>query len=371
MEYIENTPLIRWISEHYLSWIDIVGPNKYLQALIVTVIFVLLAKLADFIKWGVLAKAAARTSTKVDDYVIGNLHRPLKSTVVIIGLGVATLLLELSPVGQFVVMGILRTIVIFVWLRFAIQVCSDILGSVSKNRDRIELVQASTLPLFNNLSKIALIALAIYLFMLAWDINVTAWLASAGIVGLALGFAAKDTLANLFAGMAILADAPYKLGDFIILETGERGEVTDIGMRSTRILTRDDVEITIPNGLMGNSKITNQSGGPHTKHRIRIKVSCAYGSDIDHVRRLLMDAAEEEPGVCESPEPRVRFRSFGDSGLAFELLCWVRLPVMRGQIEDNLNSEIYKCFAREGIEIPYPKQDVYVRHVPSSTQAQD
>ncbi|MFB3082861.1 MAG: mechanosensitive ion channel family protein, partial [Gammaproteobacteria bacterium] len=196
------------------------------------------------------------------------------------------------------------------------------------------------------------------------------WLASAGIVGLALSFAAKDTLANLFAGMAILVDAPYKLGDFIILETGERGEVTNIGMRSTRILTRDDVEITIPNGLMGNSKIVNQSGGPHTNYRIRIKISCAYGSDIDHVRQLLMNAAEEEPGVCESPEPRVRFRSFGDSGLAFELLCWVRLPVMRGQIEDKLNCDIYKRFAKEGIEIPYPKQDVYVRHLPSSTQAQ-
>ena len=371
MEKIETVPLIRWISDRYLSWVDIVGPNKYLQALIVTVIFVLLAKLADVIICGVLAKAAARTSTKVDDYVIKRLHRPLNSTVVIIGLGVATLLLELPPAGRYVVIGILRTIVIFVWLRFAIQVCGDILAYVSKKRDRIELVQASTLPLFNNLSNIALVALAIYAFMLAWEINVTAWLASAGIVGLALSFAAKDTLANLFAGMAILADAPYKPGDFIILETGERGEVTDIGMRSTRIMTRDDVEITIPNGVMGNSKIINQSGGPHTKHRIRIKVSCAYGSDIDHVRQLLMNAAEEEPGVCESPEPRVRFRSFGDSGLAFELLCWVRLPVMRGQIEDKLNCDIYKRFAQEGIEIPYPKQDVYVRHVPSSTQAQD
>ncbi len=67
---MENTPLIRWISDHYLTWVDIVGPNKYLQALIVTVLFVLLAKLADIIICGVLAKAAARTSTKVDDYVI-------------------------------------------------------------------------------------------------------------------------------------------------------------------------------------------------------------------------------------------------------------------------------------------------------------
>ena len=111
MENIENAPLMRWISEHYLSWVDIVGPNKYLQALIVTVIFVLMAKLADIVICGVLAKAAARTSTKVDDYVIKSLHRPLKTTVVMIGLGIAALLLALPPAGWYVVIGILRTIV--------------------------------------------------------------------------------------------------------------------------------------------------------------------------------------------------------------------------------------------------------------------
>ena len=123
MENIENTSFIRWISDHYLSWVDIVGPNKYLQALIVIVIFVLFAKLADVIVCGVLARAVARTSTKLDDYVIKRLHGPLNTTVVMIGLGVATLLLELPPVGQYVVMGILRTIVIFVWLRFPVGFC--------------------------------------------------------------------------------------------------------------------------------------------------------------------------------------------------------------------------------------------------------
>ncbi len=368
METIHKTPLARWIYEHYLTWVDVIGPNKYLHALIVAVVFVVIAKLADMIICGILAKAAAKTSTKIDDYVIGRLHRPLKTTIIVIGLSVSTLLLELPEEGQYVLIGTFRTVAIFVWIRFAIQISGDILSYMSKHRDRLELVQASTLPLFNNLSNIVLIALAIYLFMVAWDINVTAWVASAGVIGLALGLAAKDTLANLFAGMAIIADTPYKLGDMIILETGERGEVTHIGMRSTRLLTRDDVEITIPNGVMGNSRIINQSGGPYTKYRVRIKISCAYGSDIDLVRKVLMDAAESGSGVCEAPEPRVRFREFGDSGLQFELLCWVNQPVLRGQVQDRLNCDIYKRFAQENIEIPYPKQDVYVRHMPPPAQ---
>lgn len=100
---------------------------------------------------------------------------------------------------------------------------------------------------------IVVTALAVYFVFLAWQIDVTAWMASAGILGLAVSFAAKDTLANLFSGVFIVADAPYKLGDFIVLDSGERGEVTHIGIRSTRLLTRDDVEVTVPNSIMGNA----------------------------------------------------------------------------------------------------------------------
>ncbi len=146
----------------------------------------------------------------------------------------------------------------------------------------------------------------------------TAWVASAGIVGLALSFAAKDTLSNLFAGVSIIMDAPYKEGDYIILETGERGQVTEIGLRSTRILTRDDVEITIPNGIIGNGKIINEAGGPPSQHRIRAAVGVAYGSDIDQVMEVLVAVAIAHPEVLSIPEPRVRFRTFGDFALNFE-----------------------------------------------------
>ena len=86
----------------------------------------------------------------------------------------------------------------------------------------------------------------------------------------------------------ILADAPYKIGDFVVLDSGERGEVTHIGIRSTRLLTRDDIQVTIPNSVMGNTKIINESGGPTEKFRIRVIVGVAYGSDIDQVREVLM-----------------------------------------------------------------------------------
>ena len=200
--------------------------------------------------------------------------------------------------------------------------------------------------------------------MLIWGIDPTAWLASAGVIGIAVGFAAKDTLSNLFSGFFILADTPYKVGDYIVISTGERGMVTNVGIRSTRILTRDDVEITIPNAVIGNAKVQNESSGRWEKYRIRVKVGAAYGSDVDQVCDVLKSIADESDNVCKDPEPRVRMRAFGASSLDFELLCWIEEPVLRGKVVHELNMKVYKKFNEVGIEIPYAKQDVYIKEMP-------
>ncbi|MCW8909443.1 MAG: mechanosensitive ion channel, partial [Gammaproteobacteria bacterium] len=251
-----------------------------------------------------------------------------------------------------------------IWSTFLIRMARLVLRSISKNPDHLTIISSQTRPLFENIAIMLVIGGAIYFIFTAWRIDMTAWLASAGIVGIAVGFAAKDTLANLFSGVFILADAPYKIGDFVVLDSGDRGEVTHIGIRSTRLLTRDDVEVTIPNSIMGNTKIINESGGPHKKFRIRLKVGVAYGTDIDLVRKVLMEVAENAPDICHDPEPRVRFRNFGASSLDFELLGWVDEPVLRGRVLDSLNCTVYKRFQEEGIEIPYSKQDVYIKSMP-------
>ena len=120
----------------------------------------------------------------------------------------------------------------------------------------------------------------------------------------------------------------------------------------------------LPNATMGNTRIVNESGGPHEKYRIRVRVGVAYGSDIDQINDVLMEVATQEPQVCDDPEPRVRFRNFGPSGLDFELLCWIENPELRGRVLHSLNSTVYKRFMAEGIEIPYTKQDLYIKELP-------
>jgi small-conductance mechanosensitive channel len=225
------------------------------------------------------------------------------------------------------------------------------------------LIEERTIPLFDIASKLVVIGGATYALLGIWQLNPAPWFASAGVIGIAVGFAARDTLANLFAGIFIIADGPYKLGDFITLDSGERGLVTHVGVRSTRLLTRDDIEITLPNAVIANAKILNESGGRWPKERIRVKVGVAYGSDVDQVCATLIRIAERHDHICAEPEPRVRLRAFGDSSLDFELLCWIDEPVLRGKLTHEMLMDVYKTFAKEEIEIPFPQRDVWVRQL--------
>ncbi len=342
---------------------ELVGPYLYLQAAIIALVFILLGKVADWILSAMAGRAARRSSTRLDDDVVALIHRPIFLSFVLFGLALATQHIDLGEMPEQVTLSILKTIAILIWYNLFFGLITVLVREARKTSSS-KLVQSGMLALLQNAARIALIALAIYFVFLAWDIEVTAWLASAGIVGLALGLAAKDTLSNVFAGVSIVADSPYKTGDFIILETGERGIVTQIGLRSTRLLTRDDVEITIPNGILGNSKIINEAGGPSQKHRIRVAVGVAYGSDIDAVISTLESVAADNKGVCDNPAPRVRFRCFGDSSLDFELLCWIERPIDRGKLHHELNCAVYKAFIANSIEIPFPQRDLHVRSMP-------
>ena len=304
-----------------------------------------------------------KTKTDLDDQLINALKRPLFISILLIGVAWASLQFKVKPSYAFVLYGILKTVAVLVWASAGLRLGTAILQLISRHAGKVALIQPRTLPIFEILVKMLVIGGALYFFFLAWKINVTGWLASAGIVGIAVGFAAKDTLANLFAGFFILADAPYKLGDFIILENGLRGRITDIGIRSTRLLTRDDIEITIPNAVIANSKIINETGGPHEMERVRVKISVAYGSDLDQVRDILLSCTEGTEHVTAKPTPRVRFRRFGDSGLEFELLAWIDEPVLRGRVLDALNTRVYKALNDASVEIPYPKQDVYIKRM--------
>jgi small-conductance mechanosensitive channel len=321
-----------------------------------------------FLAWMVaraLNEVTRRTETDVDDKLAKLVVDPIVPSILIISMMAGAQILPLAKSVENLIERLLATLLLFILMRSAFKAVRLILTALSENHDRFRMVEDRTIPLFDMLSKLLLVGLAAYLFLLIWGIDPTAWLASAGIIGIAVGFAARDTLANLFSGVSIVADAPYKIGDYVVLDTGDRGMVTHVGIRSTRLLTRDDLEVTIPNALIANAKLINESGGPWVKSRIRIRVGVAYGSDLDEVCKHLVMVAEEHTGIVSNPAPRVRLREFGDFSINFELMGWIAHPQQRGKVKHDVMMAIYRRLQQEGIEIPYPKRDLYLKEAPA------
>ena len=344
-----------------LTLFNFITENTFLLFIILIFLSFISALLVDKIFIFIFKKIAGKTKTEMDDKLIDKIHPAVYKTVLYLGFYFAIKTIVLPEDLDFIIKSLIKSLIVIYW-SFAIFRSFLVMINWASNRNNDNrFIKKKTLPLFDNLGKIIIFLFSVYFVMLCWGINLTAWIASAGILSVVLGFAAKDTLGNLFAGIFIMADSPYKEGDYINLDSGERGYVRDIGIRSTRIQTRDDIEITIPNSVIANSKIINESGGTHEKERIRITVDVAYGTKIEKVKDLMNNIAIASTSVCDHPNPRVRFREFGASGLKFQLLAWIEKPEFRGRVIDELSTEIYNSFNSNNIEIPFPQRTVHIK----------
>lgn len=350
-------------TDQILTYLEFLDTHPYLRGIL---LFLLILTIANFLKWAILKlikKITEKTKLHLNEQIINLLEPPLFFTVIIIGATISISIAGLAENISEISTNMLQSLLILIWTKFLIHGSSIALRIVARF-PHVKIISIQTLPLFQNLILLLAIAGAIYLIFSLWGIDMTAWLASAGVAGIAIGFAAKDTLANLIAGVFILADAPYKVGDYVVLDSGERGKVTHIGVRSTRLLTRDDVEITVPNSVMGNSKITNQSGGKNKKMRLTLPVGVAYETDIEKAEKAILSVTEGDKVIASNPAPRVRLRNFGASSIDFELLLWIKDPEQKGLVQHEINKKIFHKLQEEKIEIPYQKQDLYIKEMP-------
>ena len=333
--------------------------SKIAGALIILVASVVLAWLVDLVVSRVVMAWTRKSRFNLDDEILDILHKPIWMSIILVGALTAVQWISPRAPFDFIIEAALKTSLVLIWALtlnlILIRIVEDWIRHWRiSGRTGVEVIR-----LGGNIIRLVVLAGAVFFFLSLWKINITPLLASAGIAGVALALAAKETLSNFFGGVTVLLDRPYKVGDFIILDSGERGEVVEIGMRSTRIMTRDDVQISIPNSIITNTKVINESA-PEPRFRVRIKVGVAYGSDVDQVEEVLLSVTRDNPLVAAEPKPRVRFRAFGDSSLDFELLCWAHRPLDKGRLIHELNREIYKAFDRQRIVIPFPQRDVHM-----------
>jgi small-conductance mechanosensitive channel len=342
------------LKEYYIFIVS----NHFLKSASIVLLSIVFAKLVDIVFTLVFRRMVDKTATKLDDKILHLLHKPIFYSILFIGFSLSVKIAPFPDYVDYAMTGIFKTITIVIWLFVVSKILLMSMEWASRKTRSNSLLQKNTVPLFNNLGKIAIGIFGAYFIFLSWDININGILASAGVLGVVLGLAAKDTVSNFFAGIFLLADAPFKEGDYILLETGERGYVTQMGLRSTRFMTRDDIEITIPNSVIATSKIVNESGGPGEAERVRVTLMISYDSDLGEAKETLIHIAKENTNVLKTPEPRVRLREFADSGLRLQLLFWIQKPEIRGRTVDAVNTEIHKQFSEKNILIPYPTMKV-------------
>lgn len=341
------------------TWSEIesfLGSLPEWQALLVIVIGSVTVALGIHIVGDVLIKRLTRRiKGELDDILLENLHAPMYVSAILIGAYLTRDVLTIDDRLSFGIEATILSLLTIIWAIALTRIGRLVSDEMTEDTDRSK----SVVPIFQNVWTAIIVGGSAYLLLTFWAIDVTPLLASAGVIGIVVGFAARDTIANFFGSIALYTDGTYQVGDYIVVESGERGRVEDISIRSTVIRTRDDVLVTIPNAELNSAVIINESS-PRARYRIRTRVGVKYGSDLEQVEQAMLEATDEVDLVLDHPRPRVRFREFGDSALELELLCWVYEPVHRGRGTHYLNKAVYERFQAEGIVIPFPQRSIRV-----------
>jgi small conductance mechanosensitive channel len=214
--------------------------------------------------------------------------------------------------------------------------------------------------LLEAVAKFTILTFGVILALDQLGLNVTGLIAGLGVAGLALGFAAKDTLANFIAGVTILWDRPFRVGDRVDAD-GEYGQVKKITLRSTRIHTPDNKVVIIPNQNIVNGKIINHT--MQASLRVVVPFGIAYEADIDKARQVVLATAKGDERVRERPPPEVGVVSLAASSVDMALRLWVKNPHHAGPMPFEYLEKIKLALDAAGISIPYPQLSVRVEQL--------
>ncbi|MFV1951029.1 MAG: mechanosensitive ion channel family protein [Nitrospinota bacterium] len=338
-----------WLREGFISFV-------------IFVIFWAIARSSFYTLSEWIPKLAKKTKTELDDRLVEVCKTPLYYLILFIGLYLAFDNLPLRGGLKGSVNGILFILLTASGTFLCIRIIQE---AISWYGDNIAIKTDTTLdeellPLFKKVAVIVIILLGIIFILKHFDQDIFTLVTAFGVGSLAVGLAAKDTIANMISGFIIMIDRPFRPGDRVQLASGEIGDVEHIGIRSTKIKTYDNTILVVPNSEMSNNKVININY-PDSKIKSRIEVGIAYGSDIEKAKRIMIEAALSIPVVLNDPEPVAFFLSFGDSALNLLLIFWVENYRDRLIATDMINSIINERYNQEGIEIPFPIRTIYHR----------
>lgn len=345
---------------HYLERLLAENPAEVIWPI---VIFVLTMGLGWLVRWLILKALrgwAARSQSRAGAVLTGVLAGPMLIWVVILAAHVA--IQSSSLPAKFADRG--AETLYFLWMVSVTLMATRLAGNLVRHYgDQVPGALPVT-TLSQNLAKIGVLILGIVVALDHYNYSIKTILTALGIGGLAVALALQDTLSNLFAGFYVAVARQIRLGDYVKLNTGEEGYVTDIGWRSTTIRSLNSNMIIVPNAKLAQAIVTNYYL-PEKRMSASFQVGVSYRSDPDQVEKVLLEialqGAAEIPGMLADPVPSVAFDpGFGDSSLGFTVSFTVAEFASQFGVRNELKKRVFRRFRQDGIEIPFPTRMVHL-----------
>lgn len=307
------------------------------------------------LRW--LGRHASRTRWSGDDVVVDALRTLVPWCAVAGGAAVAAAVLPLTRTIGHHVNQTLSVLIILVSTLTAARVIGGLVKSFAQARAGV----AGSVSIFVNITRVMVVALGCLVVLQTLGIPIAPLITALGVGGLAVALALQDTLANLFAGIHILASKTVQVGDYIRLTSGEEGYVEDINWRQTTIRSLSNNLVIIPNGKLAGTNMTNYNR-PEQEMTLLVQVGVGYDSDLEHVERVTCEVVAEVmtgvEGALPEHEPAVRFHTFGDSRIGMTVILGVGEFGDQYRIKHEFIKRLHRRYRDEGISIPAPTRTV-------------
>ncbi|MFD7445943.1 mechanosensitive ion channel family protein [Streptomyces sp. NPDC059909] len=310
------------------------------------------------LKW--LGERAGRTRWNGDDIIVDALRALVPWAAIVGGAAVAASVLPLDPgVGRNVTMT-LTAVLIMAATFTAARIVAGLVQALAQSKSGV----AGSATIFVNITRVVVSAIGFLVVLETLGVSIAPLLTALGVGGLAVALALQDTLANLFAGVHILASRTVQPGHYIRLSSGEEGYVVDINWRNTVVRTLSENLVIIPNTKLSGTNMTNYHR-PEQHMTLSVQAGVGYDSDLDHVERVTAEVVKsvmaDVDGAVPDHEPAIRFHTFGDSRIGFTVILGVGEFSDQYRIKHEFIKRLHRRYRDEGISIPAPTRNIAVQ----------
>jgi len=363
-DIIEQFAEVTGLYQKTILWVNVEDwLNLGASIIMALIVGLLLSRLVYY----ALGKTVARTETKDDDIFVQVIRHQISLIFIVVGFQIGTLRLPFIDVmikqwlNQLYIAIYVVAITIIFW-RMLDALVEWYQNEVEPERDPHQ--TDTLLLLLHRIARTLLIIISAIMLLSLYNINVSALLAALGVGGLALSLAAQDTLSNVISGIMIMLDQPFRVGDRIEIQgLGTWGDVVDIGLRSTRIRTRDNRLVIIPNNSISTDQIVNYTY-PDPQYRIQIEIGVGYGQDIEKVRQIIIDAVGGVEGVLLDKPIDALYVEMGESSMTFRVRWWIESFVDTRRMFDRVNTVLQGALDEAGVEMPFNTYDINILNMP-------